>query len=234
MNVRIFGVRAMKCMYAQTRPRFILSSEDVFGGMEFEPMLTPTEKSPLPENFPRGVSNPQHFGSEPKHYQLSYSGPLSSSWSLSYWPALSNHTDKTGAKHSNKLFYSQTNISPVGSVLKLITSLWGLTPFTFSASTVREYRVQGDNPLMVRLSWELLVVMEPSVAGTFSNLYVTRYLVIGPCCWSVGTGCKITWITKVVLSWACRKRVWGGGGGRVWFDIWWLVHVVGLWVPAVR
>ena len=39
-------------------------------------MLTPREKSPLPENVPRGVSNPRHFGSEPKHYQLSYSGPL--------------------------------------------------------------------------------------------------------------------------------------------------------------
>ena len=43
--------------------------------MEFEPMLTPREKSPLPENVPRGGSNPRHFGSEPKHYQLSYSGP---------------------------------------------------------------------------------------------------------------------------------------------------------------
>ena len=29
----------MKCMCAQTRPRFILSSEGVLGGMEFEPML---------------------------------------------------------------------------------------------------------------------------------------------------------------------------------------------------
>ena len=48
----------MKCMCAQTRPRFILSPERVFGGMEFEPMLTPREKSPLPENFPRGGSKP--------------------------------------------------------------------------------------------------------------------------------------------------------------------------------
>ena len=31
MNVRIFWVRAMKCMCAQTRPRFILSSEGVLG-----------------------------------------------------------------------------------------------------------------------------------------------------------------------------------------------------------
>ena len=52
----------MKCMCAQTRPRFILSSERVLGGMEFEPMLTPREKSPLPENVPRGGSNPRHCG----------------------------------------------------------------------------------------------------------------------------------------------------------------------------
>ena len=52
----------MKCMCAQTRPRFILSSEGVLGGMEFEPMLTPREKSPLPENVPRGGSNPRRCG----------------------------------------------------------------------------------------------------------------------------------------------------------------------------
>ena len=52
----------MKCMCAQTRPRFILSSEGVLGGMEFEPMLTPREKSPLPENVPRGGSNLRHCG----------------------------------------------------------------------------------------------------------------------------------------------------------------------------
>ena len=69
MNVRIFWVCAMKCMCAQTRPRFILSFERVFWGMEFEPMLTPREKSPLPENFPRGGSNPCRLDSEPKHYQ---------------------------------------------------------------------------------------------------------------------------------------------------------------------
>ena len=62
MNVRIFWVRAMKCMCAQTRPRFILSSEGVLGGMEFEPMLTAREKSPPLENVPRGGSNPWHCG----------------------------------------------------------------------------------------------------------------------------------------------------------------------------
>ena len=65
----------MKCMCAQTRPRFILSSERVLGGMEFEPMLTPREKSPLPENFPRGGSNPRRCGQRAQTLPTSYSGP---------------------------------------------------------------------------------------------------------------------------------------------------------------
>ena len=65
----------MKCMCAQTRPRFILSSERVFWEMEFEPMLTPREKSPLPENFPRGGSNPLHCGQRAQTLPTSYSGP---------------------------------------------------------------------------------------------------------------------------------------------------------------
>ena len=77
MNVRIFWVRAMKCMCAQTRPRFILSSERVLGGMEFEPMLTPSEKSPLPENVPRGGSNPQHCGQRAQALPTELFRPLS-------------------------------------------------------------------------------------------------------------------------------------------------------------
>ena len=34
----------MECMCAQTRPRLILSSERLLGGMESEPMLPPREK----------------------------------------------------------------------------------------------------------------------------------------------------------------------------------------------
>ena len=59
MNVRIFWVHVVEWMYARTRPQYILSSERVFGEWESEPMLTPREKSPLPEkNLPRGASNP--------------------------------------------------------------------------------------------------------------------------------------------------------------------------------
>ena len=36
-------------MCAQTRPCFILSSKRGLGGMKSEPMLTPREKSTLPE-----------------------------------------------------------------------------------------------------------------------------------------------------------------------------------------
>ena len=65
----------MKCMYAQTRPRFILSSEGVLGGMEFEPMLIPRKKSPLPKMSPEEDRTRDAVDNEPKHYQLSYSGP---------------------------------------------------------------------------------------------------------------------------------------------------------------
>ena len=44
--------------------------------MEFEPMLTPREKSPLPENFPRGGSNPRRCGQRAQTLPTSYSGPI--------------------------------------------------------------------------------------------------------------------------------------------------------------
>ena len=44
--------------------------------MEFEPMLTPREKSPLPNMSPEEDRTRDAVDSEPKHYQLSYSGPL--------------------------------------------------------------------------------------------------------------------------------------------------------------
>ena len=50
---QIFWVCAMECMCAQTRPRFILSSDRVLGGMESEPMLSWREKSPLPKHSPQ-------------------------------------------------------------------------------------------------------------------------------------------------------------------------------------
>ena len=43
--------------------------------MEFEPMLTPREKSPLPENFPRGGSNPRRCGQWAQTLPTSYSSP---------------------------------------------------------------------------------------------------------------------------------------------------------------
>ena len=49
--------------------------KEFFGGMEFEPMLTPREKSPLPKMSPEEDRTRDAVDSEPKHYQLSYFGP---------------------------------------------------------------------------------------------------------------------------------------------------------------
>ena len=43
--------------------------------MEFELMLTPREKSPIPKMSPEEDRTRDAVDSEPKHYQLSYSGP---------------------------------------------------------------------------------------------------------------------------------------------------------------
>ena len=64
----------MECMYAQTRPWFIFSSERVFRGMESKPMLT-REKSPLPEAQRRiKPMTLYHAELSPMHYKLSYNG----------------------------------------------------------------------------------------------------------------------------------------------------------------
>ena len=52
--------------------------------MEFEPMLTPREKSPLPKMSPEEDRTCDAVDSEPKHYQLSYSGPQKSHWFSSF------------------------------------------------------------------------------------------------------------------------------------------------------
>ena len=49
MNVWIFGARATECMYAQTRPRFILSSERVLGNGARTYATSKGKKSSLPE-----------------------------------------------------------------------------------------------------------------------------------------------------------------------------------------
>ena len=59
----------MKCMCAQTRPQCTLSSKKSFGGMESEPMLTPREKSPLPEAQRIGSMALHHTGKLAQHTQ---------------------------------------------------------------------------------------------------------------------------------------------------------------------
>ena len=53
MNVRIFWVRAMECMCAQTRPRFILSSERVFWGNGVWTHVNSKRKIPSTGKFPQ-------------------------------------------------------------------------------------------------------------------------------------------------------------------------------------
>ena len=53
MNVRIFWVHAMKCMCAQTRPRFILSSERVFLGNGVWTHVNSKGKIPSTRKFPQ-------------------------------------------------------------------------------------------------------------------------------------------------------------------------------------
>ena len=79
MNIRIFWVHAMECMCAQTRPWFMLSSERFGGGMESEPMLTPREKSPLPEKVTSEEDQTQDTASNrtasPTHFQRAIPAP---------------------------------------------------------------------------------------------------------------------------------------------------------------
>ena len=65
---------------AQTRPRSIHSSENNFGGMEPDPMLTLKEKSILPGKKSFSEEDRTHDAASrrtasPTHYQPSYSGP---------------------------------------------------------------------------------------------------------------------------------------------------------------
>ena len=69
--------------------------------MEFEPMLTPREKSPLPKMSPEEDRTRDAVDSEPKHYQLSYSGPLS------HWYDL---TGESGDGTPQLLFLRQTHL----------------------------------------------------------------------------------------------------------------------------
>ena len=55
--------------------------KEFFGGMEFEPMLSPREKSPLPENVPRGGSNPRCCGQRAQALPTELFRPPNMVWS---------------------------------------------------------------------------------------------------------------------------------------------------------
>ena len=78
-NVRIFWLCVMERMCAWTRPRFIFSSEFVGNGVK--PMLTPREKSPLPEIFSpeedQTLKTASSRTASPTHYQRAIPAPCS-------------------------------------------------------------------------------------------------------------------------------------------------------------
>ena len=73
------NVRAMECVCAQTRLVYTLIRKNLVGGgggMESEPMLTPREKSPLPEKFSQEDRTHDAASSRtasPTHYQQAIS-----------------------------------------------------------------------------------------------------------------------------------------------------------------
>ena len=78
MNVRIFRVRAMECMCAQTRPWFKLSFKRVFLGNEVRTHVNSKGKilstGGSEEDRARNAASRRIVS--PTHFQLSYSGPL--------------------------------------------------------------------------------------------------------------------------------------------------------------
>ena len=82
--------------------------------MEFEPMLTPWEKSPLPKMSPEEDRTCDAVDSEPKHYQLSYSGPRSSHMNnivLQQHPHhVTGKNENTDVHHSNKKIMSTMSV----------------------------------------------------------------------------------------------------------------------------
>ena len=73
MNVRIFCVCVMKCMCAQTRPWFILSSKTVRTHVNSKGKIPSTRGSE--EGQSRDIE--AHRTASPTHYGLSYSSPMS-------------------------------------------------------------------------------------------------------------------------------------------------------------
>ena len=70
--------------------------------MEFEPMFTPREKSPLPKMSPEEDRTHDAVDSEPKHYQLSYSGPLThSQYAYTGWTSLHYDPKMPGVLHGH-------------------------------------------------------------------------------------------------------------------------------------
>ena len=76
-NVRIFWVRMMECMCAQTRPQFTLSSERVLGEWGQNPCELRRNPPPPTRGSEEGWTHntASRRTASPTHYRLNYSGP---------------------------------------------------------------------------------------------------------------------------------------------------------------
>ena len=91
--------------------------------MEFEPMLTPREKSPLPENFLRGGSNPRRCGQRAQTLPTSYSGPLNHLvWTVAPPDLVSSHF--RSRKTEDKVMEEITDFNDMNSTER---SAWTMT-----------------------------------------------------------------------------------------------------------
>ena len=137
MNVRIFCVRAMECMCAQTRSQFILSSERVLGNGDRTPV---DSKGKIPSTGSSEEVQTHDAASQrtasPTHYPLSYSAPLpppipppftSSDTSYSTW----------SASYEMENWSSQRTVSPTHYPL----TYSALPPFPFTSSDCTEITI---------------------------------------------------------------------------------------------
>ena len=106
MNVRIFGVPATECMCAQTRHRFILSSERFLKNGVRTHVDSKAKILSSRRSQEGGASEAaSRRTASPTHYLLSYSGPIYScvdSTVSTYRKVVSDHQTATSAYHRQK------------------------------------------------------------------------------------------------------------------------------------
>ena len=108
MNVRIFLVCAMKCMCAQTRPRFILSSERVLGGNGVWTHVNSKGKIPSTGKFPQRRIKPATLWTASQNTTTSYSGPHDYDDNHHYYCCQGDNRGTAGPQRSSQTTSTRT------------------------------------------------------------------------------------------------------------------------------